>query len=125
MPCCWPVARECERRRAAPSWGERGVSVTVANVRRIKPLPEEIIAELVATHATVVTVEENALAGGFGSAVLEVMQGRKLHRPLERVCIPDRFIGHGAPAELHRQVGFTGQAIAERVTRLLGVLSTT
>ncbi|NLT34585.1 MAG: 1-deoxy-D-xylulose-5-phosphate synthase [Gaiellales bacterium] len=120
---CGTGVRKAEE--AAALLGEQGISATVANVRRIKPLPDEAIAELVATHSAVVTVEENALVGGFGSAVLEVMQQRKLYRPLERVGLPDRFVGHGAPAELHRLVGLTGQAIAEQATRLLAVLSGT
>ncbi len=71
------------------------------------------------------TIEEGALPGGFGSAVLEHVEdtftspGTKRARIL-RVGIPDRYVTHGKPALLREEVGLTGDAVAERVAAALG-----
>jgi 1-deoxy-D-xylulose-5-phosphate synthase len=106
---------------AADLLAEHGVEPTVADARFAKPLDAELLARLAAEHEVLVTVEENALAGGFGSAVLEHLSdsGAELPRIL-RVGLPDRFVTHGKPALLHREVGFTGKAIAERILSAVG-----
>ena len=70
------------------------------------------------------TIEENVLPGGFGSAVLEHLEdafadGRSGPAIL-RVGLPDRYVTHGKPALLREEVGFTGEAVAERVLAALG-----
>ncbi len=72
-----------------------------------------------------VTIEENALAGGFGSGVLEHLEdafaGRAERRAsVLRVGIPDRYVTHGKPGLLHAEVGFTGKRIAERIEAAVG-----
>jgi len=95
--------------------------VTVADARFAKPLDIELMKGLAADHDLLVTVEEGVLHGGFGSAVWEELNDAGLGTtPILRVGLPDRYVTHGKPALLHREVGFTGKAIAERVRAALG-----
>ena len=101
---------------AAELLGERGLDVTVADARFAKPLDVELAAALAGEHELVVTVEENVLAGGFGSAVLEALCDRDgAGARMLRFGLPDRFVTHGKPALLREEVGLTPKAIAERV----------
>jgi 1-deoxy-D-xylulose-5-phosphate synthase len=96
---------------------EHGVEATVADARFAKPLDGELIAELAADHDVLVTVEENVLAGGFGSAVIEFLADRDLAGEVRilRFGLPDRYVTHGKPALLREEVGLTPEAVAERV----------
>ncbi len=107
---------------AAELLSRRGVRPTVADARFAKPLDGALIAQLCAEHELLVTVEESVLQGGFGSAVWEHCNERGIPTPrIIRVGLPDRFVTHGKPALLHAEVGFTGEAIAERIRVALGV----
>jgi 1-deoxy-D-xylulose-5-phosphate synthase len=101
---------------AAAELAGHDVAVTVADARFAKPIDAGLMAQLAAEHDLLVTVEEGALAGGFGSAVWETLSdaGMKVPR-IMRVGLPDRYVTHGKPALLHEEVGFTGTRIAERV----------
>ncbi|MGZ5332989.1 MAG: transketolase C-terminal domain-containing protein, partial [Solirubrobacterales bacterium] len=108
--------------RAAELLREKGLEPTVADGRFAKPLDGELTEKLAAEHDLLVTVEENVLAGGFGSAVLEHLED---HGPRERahvlrVGLPDRYVTHGKPALLREEVGFTGEDVAERVLSAIG-----
>jgi 1-deoxy-D-xylulose-5-phosphate synthase len=98
---------------------EHGLDATVADARFAKPLDEELVERLAAEHDVLVTVEENVLAGGFGSAVLEHLSDRDLLRDTRvlRFGLPDRYVTHGKPALLREEVGLTPQAVAERVAQ--------
>ncbi len=74
------------------------LDATVANMRFVKPLDEALVAELAASHDLLVTVEENVIMGGAGSAVLESLQRSRLKIPVLQLGLPDRFIDHGDPA---------------------------
>jgi len=74
------------------------IDATVANMRFVKPLDETLVAELARGHDLLVTIEENAVLGGAGSAVAEVLQKRGLKTPLLQLGLPDHFIDHGDPA---------------------------
>ena len=100
---------------AADLLAEGGLEVTVADARFAKPIDAGLMGQLAAEHELVVTVEENVLAGGFGSAVLETLADGGLTPRVLRVGLPDRYVTHGKPALLHREVGFTGRRIAERI----------
>ena len=74
------------------------------------------------------TIEENVLAGGFGSGVLEHLEdafaGRQGERAgVMRIGLPDRYVTHGKPALLREEVGLTGPAVADRITAALGAPS--
>ncbi len=111
---------------AAALLEEHDLTVTVADARFAKPLDEELLERLAAEHELVVTIEENVLAGGFGSGVLEHLEDAFADSAAERarvirVGLPDRYVTHGKPALLREEVGLTGAAVAERVTAALGV----
>ncbi len=100
---------------AAAILAERGLDVTVADARFAKPIDAGLVAQLAAEHELLVTVEEGALAGGFGSAVWETLSDAGLAARILRVGVPDRYITHGSPKLLHEEIGFTGERIAERI----------
>jgi 1-deoxy-D-xylulose-5-phosphate synthase len=95
------------------------LDVTVADARFAKPLDAELVRSLAAEHELLVTIEENVLAGGFGSGVLELLADEDLLGDCRvmRVGLPDRYVTHGKPALLRKEVGLTPEAIAERVTQ--------
>jgi 1-deoxy-D-xylulose-5-phosphate synthase len=102
---------------AADLLAEHDLTVTVADARFAKPIDVELMTRLAAEHELLVTVEEGVLAGGFGSAVWEELNDRGVDLPrIVRIGMPDRYVTHGKPALLHREVGFTGKAIAERIS---------
>ena len=76
------------------------LDATVINMRFIKPLDENMILAMAQTHELIVTVEENAVMGGAGSAVNEVLAARNISIPVINMGIPDKFIDHGTREEL-------------------------
>jgi 1-deoxy-D-xylulose-5-phosphate synthase len=100
---------------AADLLAENGLDVTVADARFAKPLDAPLLAHLAAEHDLLVTVEEGVLAGGFGTAVWETLSDGGLDSRIMRVGLPDRYVTHGAPNLLHEEVGYTAEAIAERI----------
>ena len=111
--------------RAAEVLRNKGLEPTVADARFAKPLDGELAEELAATHELLITVEENVLPGGVGSAILEHLEDAFADRSEERarvmrVGLPDRYVTHGKPAQIREEVGFTGEAVAERVLTSLG-----
>ena len=74
------------------------LDATVANMRFVKPLDDALVAELARGHDLLVTVEENVIEGGAGSAVLESLQQQGLKVPVLQLGLPDRYIDHGDPA---------------------------
>jgi 1-deoxy-D-xylulose-5-phosphate synthase len=100
---------------AADLLTEEGIVATVADARFAKPIDAALIAQLAAEHDLLVTVEEGVLAGGFGSAVWETLNETGATPRILRVGLPDRYVTHGKPDLLHKEVGYTGERIAERV----------
>jgi 1-deoxy-D-xylulose-5-phosphate synthase len=98
---------------------EHGIEPTVADARFAKPLDGQLVERLAAEHELLVTVEENVLAGGFGSGVLEHLADRDLlgDTRILRIGLPDRYVTHGKPALLREEVGLTPEAVAERVAQ--------
>ena len=109
---------------AAGLLAEQGLRPTVADARFAKPLDTELVTRLAAEHELVVTIEENALPGGFGAAVLEHVEDTFTGPDSERgriirIGIPDRYVTHGKPALLREEAGLTGPVVAERVLTAL------
>jgi 1-deoxy-D-xylulose-5-phosphate synthase len=107
---------------AATLLRESGFEPTVCDGRFAKPLDGELLHSLAAGHELIAVVEENVLAGGFGSAVLERLAdaGRPAARPeVIRFGIPDRYVTHGKPELLREEVGLTPERVAERVAGTL------
>jgi 1-deoxy-D-xylulose-5-phosphate synthase len=106
--------------RAAELLAEQGVDATVVNARFVKPLDVDLIDEVLASEPVVITVEDNVVAGGFGSGVNEylVSQGY-VTSSVRNVGIPDRFIEHGSRDALLTEIGLTPEALAQTAASLL------
>jgi 1-deoxy-D-xylulose-5-phosphate synthase len=105
---------------AARRLKERGFKATVVNARFIKPLDEQLILTLAARHGRVLTVEENAAMGGFGSAVLELLADHDLTGiPVKRLAVPDKFMEHGKPDILREKYGLDARGILKGALALL------
>jgi 1-deoxy-D-xylulose-5-phosphate synthase len=107
--------------KAAEALRQEGLSVGVINARFAKPLDRETILGAVEESSLVVTVEEGALEGGFGSAVLEAANAAGLDaRHVVRLGIPDRFVEHAERGELLAALGLDVAGICATVRRALG-----
>jgi len=87
------------------------LNATVANMRFIKPVDRDLIERLAAAHDALVTVEENVVMGGAGSACAEALADLGLEKPLLLLGLPDQFIDHGDPARLLASVGLDAAGI--------------
>ena len=90
--------------RPAEIIGER-LDATVVNMRFVKPLDEELVTRLAGTHRALVTLEENAIAGGAGSAVLELLANSGASLPSLTLGIPDQFVEHGSREDCLAEAG--------------------
>jgi 1-deoxy-D-xylulose-5-phosphate synthase len=90
---------------------EGGASLTVVNARWVKPLDTELVAQFVKPGTRVFTVEENAVAGGFGSAVSEALDALGVVAPLHRLGIPDRYVPHATQAEQRADLGIDEEGL--------------
>lgn len=93
------------------------LDATVVNMRFIKPLDEKLILTLAKQHQLLVTLEENAVMGGAGSGVNEVLAANGLTIPVLNIGLPDNFIEHGNPKELLAQVGLDAASILHTIQR--------
>ena len=91
------------------------LQATVANMRWAKPLDLDLLLELARTHQALVTVEEGAVMGGAGSAVLEALAQAGLQVPVLNLGITDVFTEHGDPAKLLSQLGLDAAGIEASV----------
>jgi 1-deoxy-D-xylulose-5-phosphate synthase len=99
---------------------EKGIQAAVVNARFVKPLDEELICSLASETGKVLTVEENALQGGFGSAVLELLGEKGLKDiAVRRLGIPDVFVEHGSQEELRHKYGLDAEGIAQAAEGLV------
>ncbi len=107
--------------QAAKELAEDGIHAAVVNARWAKPLDKELIVRLATGTRRVVTVEDHMVAGGFGSAVLELLESHGLLHTIDvrLVGFPDRLIEHGAPSILKELYGLTSSHIKDVVRELV------
>ena len=106
--------------QAAHSLRGLGVRVGVVNARFIKPLDAELILSVAGSCGRIMTVEENLLQGGFGSAVLELLNDNNMQDVIvRRLGIPDRFVEHGSQARLRQDLGIDAEGIASAALAFL------
>jgi 1-deoxy-D-xylulose-5-phosphate synthase len=107
--------------RAAERLAAEGIDLAVVNARWVKPLDHEAIAETILPGSKLVTVEDHAIAGGFGSAVSEALAEMGIE-DVEHVAlgIPDRFIAHATQKEQWREVGIDEEGIVTAAKELFG-----
>ena len=96
------------------------IDATVANMRFVKPLDTEMIAYLARTHEALVTVEENVVAGGAGSAVAEALAAQGFVVPILHLGLPDEFVDHGDPALLLARCGLDARGLAASIVARFG-----
>jgi 1-deoxy-D-xylulose-5-phosphate synthase len=105
--------------KAAHALAEHGWSAEVVNARFVKPLDRECLAASARRSRLLVTLEDNVLAGGFGSGVLEVLDGADIRTPVMRFGWPDQFVEQGTLAELMRRHGLDSASVLARVLSYL------
>ena len=121
------VCREGKRAAILAFGATRGISepvaiklgLTLVDMRFVKPLDSELIINLASTHELIVTIEENAIAGGAGSAVNEVLVKSGLRPQLLNLGIPDRFIDHDHPVKMQEKAGLTEGSIESQINARL------
>lgn len=99
----------------------KAINATVINMRFVKPLDEEVIQQVAASHELLVTIEENAIKGGAGSAVNEYLTSIKSTRQTLNLGLPDRFIEHGDTALLLAECGLDAAGIQKAILSVLPV----
>jgi 1-deoxy-D-xylulose-5-phosphate synthase len=99
---------------------ERGVRAAVINARFLRPLDEALIRPLAQRIGRVVTMEEGALPGGFGAAVVECLNDHGLLVPVLRLGIPDQLVDHASPKQSKEALGLTPAQMAERILERFG-----
>ncbi len=109
---------------AADNLEKDGIEATVINARFVKPLDAELILALAQTKRIILTVEEAYLAGGFGSAVMELLEENGLLDKVKvvRLGVPDRIITHGDPKLLLAKYGLDADGIYNKVKETIEIL---
>lgn len=100
-----------------------GLSVEVVNMRFVKPLDKIMLDEVAKSFNKIITLEENSVAGGFGSAVLEYFSSKNYKNDFLNLGLPDKFVDHGTQQELHHILKIDPQGITERVKDFLKLKS--
>jgi 1-deoxy-D-xylulose-5-phosphate synthase len=99
------------------------LDATVANMRFVKPLDDALVAQIARGHALVVTLEENVVMGGAGSAVAESLAAQGIAVPLLHLGLPDRFVDHGDQGQLLASVGLSREGILASIGARLAQLA--
>jgi 1-deoxy-D-xylulose-5-phosphate synthase len=107
---------------AAERLRNQGIGVTVIDPRWVLPVPEAV-AELAVAHKLVVTLEDNGVAGGVGSAVSAALRAAEIDVPCRDVGLPQQFFDHASRGEVLAAAGLTDQDVARRVTGWIAALS--
>jgi 1-deoxy-D-xylulose-5-phosphate synthase len=105
--------------RSADILSRAGIEATVVDARFIKPLDHELVRSVAAGGSPMIALEENARAGGFGAALLELCAELRIQNRIVTLGIPDRFIEHGRRQELLEEIGLSAEAVAAKVRDLL------
>lgn len=98
---------------------DKEIHPEIVNMRFAKPLDEEMLLSVFSKFNKIVTVEENTILGGFGSAITEFAVKSRYKGDIEIIGIPDNFIEHGSPADCHKMAGIDPQSIASRIENLI------
>jgi 1-deoxy-D-xylulose-5-phosphate synthase len=116
-------------RMAILAWGSmvtpsvevgKQLGATVVNMRFVKPLDEALILEMAKSHDVIVTVEENVIAGGAGSAVNEFLQAQQILMPVLNIGLPDRFVEQGSREELLALCELDAKGILAKIQAVCG-----
>ncbi len=105
--------------KVAQDLEHEGISLAVVNARFIKPLDEDLLEGLAARFPNIITLEENVIMGGFGSAVAEFYAEKGLSPRLKFLGYPDAYVEHGAPSELINDQGLNREGILKSIKGFL------
>ncbi len=111
-----------EARKAVEKLKSKDINVDLYDMIWLKPLDEELLKEIAAKYKGIITIEDAAESGGFGSAINEWMLADKADIPVVRLGVPDKWIGHGSIAQLRAICGFDSAGIEKAVEKLLSEL---
>ena len=95
------------------------LNATLVDMRFVKPLDQSFISKLCAEHDCIVTVEDNAIAGGAGSGVNEYILSQGIMKKILNIGLPDNFIKHGTQAEIHQELGLDSQGIIDKIKQFI------
>ena len=95
------------------------INATVVDMRFVKPLDEELIGDMAASHQLIVTIEENTLMGGAGSAVNEFLLQSNYQIPILNLGLPDRFLEHGKVPEMLAGVDLDSESVTNAIKKKL------
>lgn len=109
-----------QTQRAVKALEKEGHSVAHFDMRFVKPLDQKVLNEVFSTYTKILTVEDGAIQGGFGSAVLEFMADNGYSSKVVRLGVPDHFIEQGTQEELTRECGYDQRGIYQAALRILG-----
>jgi 1-deoxy-D-xylulose-5-phosphate synthase len=98
---------------------EENISAAHYDIRFVKPIDDELLHEVSKRFDRIITVEDGTVVGGLGSAILEFQADHAYHSKIHRLGIPDRFISHGKPAELHKECGYDVEGIIAAVKEMV------
>jgi len=101
--------------KAASKLREQGITCEVVNMRFAKPLDIFMLDDIALRHHKIITIEENSICGGFGSAVAEYFVSKNYKNDIQIIGLPDKFVDHGTQNELHQLLGIDPDGIAEKV----------
>jgi 1-deoxy-D-xylulose-5-phosphate synthase len=121
----WAIgAMVADAERLAAQLSEHGIKAGVINARFVKPLDSGLLIQSAQNCQLIVTMEDNAVTGGFGTGVLEALQDGNCMCPVERIGWPDQFVEHGSSvAKLRARVGLDPESILRKVLKRYSVIS--
>ncbi|MEQ8216421.1 MAG: transketolase C-terminal domain-containing protein, partial [Smithellaceae bacterium] len=97
-----------------------GVNIKVINARFVKPLDAELLSQTASQIKKIITIEENVLQGGFGSAVLEMLAEKNINNiQVKRLGLPDEFVEHATQAELREKYGLDEEGIVRAIREMI------
>jgi 1-deoxy-D-xylulose-5-phosphate synthase len=108
-----------EAGRACKKLHELGIDAAHYDMRFLKPIDSDLLHKVFKKFNRIVTVEDGAITGGLGSAVIEFMSDNGYHAKIKRLGIPDHFIEHGTLGELYEECGYAADGIVQAVRSLL------
>ncbi|MBU2334316.1 MAG: 1-deoxy-D-xylulose-5-phosphate synthase, partial [Gammaproteobacteria bacterium] len=98
------------------------LDATVVDMRFVKPLDEALLRELAGSHELLVTIEENSIMAGAGSAVAEFLTGESILKPMLHLGLPDYYVEHAKPSEMLAECGLDAAGIEAAVRKRLAAL---
>lgn len=98
---------------------DENLSIAHFDLRFLKPIDENMLHNIFKKFDKIITVEDGAIAGGMGSAVLEFMSDNNYNSKVKRLGIPDSFIEHGTPKQLYKECGFDSDSIADEIKKMM------